>query len=446
MSHETNETLRKSIHVAFGLGAIALRWLPWRIAAGICALAIIGNWLVLHRVVGRRVARHVRGYDAGIMLYPLAVGLLILAFNWHIELAAIAWAILAFGDGFATLTGRAFPAQRLPWNPAKSWAGFAGFIVAASVAAIGIAWLFGRPSIAVVMAAVLVSALVESLPTGIDDNISVPFAAAATLATLGIPPLIGSDVHPPIMWWWIGANTVLAIVGYVLRTVDFSGAIVGWVLGNIVILGNPAIYVALLTFFVIGSAATKLGYGRKSADGLAQEKGGRRSAEHAFANVGVAAICAIAFWRGLGLVPLFMGVSALATAAADTAGSEIGQLWGRRAFMPLTFRRVEKGTDGAISLEGTVAGLIAAILVALAGVAMAAHRMRPGFAGSVEIAKSNAVVVIALCGFVGSYIESIAGAHMRGVPNTTMNFLNTAVGAILFWIASRYIPMWGFVF
>jgi uncharacterized protein (TIGR00297 family) len=446
MSHETNEALRKSIHVAFGLGAIALRWLPWRIAAAICALAIIGNWLVLHRVVGRRVARHMRGYDAGIMLYPLAVGVLIVLLHWNIELAAIAWAILAFGDGFATLTGRAFPSRRLPWNGQKTWAGFGGFIVAASVAAIGIAWLFGRPSIAVVMAAVVVSALVESLPTGIDDNISVPFAAGATLATLGIAPLLGSDVHPSIMWWWIGVNTLLAIVGYVLRTVDVSGAVVGWILGNVVILGNPAIYVALLAFFIIGTAATKLGYGRKSADGLAQEKGGRRSAEHAFANVGVAAICAIAYWRGLGLVPLFMGVSALATAAADTVGSEIGQLWGRRAFMPLTFRRVERGTEGAISLEGSVAGLLAAALVAMAGVAMAVHRLRPGFAGSVEIAKSNTVMVIALCGFAGSYIESIAGTYVRGVPNTTMNFFNTAVGAILFWIAARYIPMWGFVF
>jgi uncharacterized protein (TIGR00297 family) len=446
MSHETNETLRKSIHIVFGLGAIALKWLPWRIAAGICVLAVIGNWLVLHRLVGRHVARHGRGYDEGIILYPLAVGILILVFNWHIEFAAIGWAILAFGDGFATLAGRAVPVAALPWNRTKSWGGFLAFLIAGSAASIGIAKLFGGPSLVVVLVTVAVSAFVESLPTGVDDNVTVPFAAAATLATIGIPATLGSDVHPPVMWFWIAVNTVLAIIGYLLHTVDVPGALAGWFLGNIVILGNPAIYVALLAFFILGTAATKLGYRRKAQMGLAQEKGGRRSAEHAFANVGVAALCAIAYWRGLGLVPLFMGISALATAAADTAGSEIGQLWGKRAFMPLSFRRVARGTDGAVSIEGTLAGLIAALLVAVVGVAMAVNRLRPGFAGSVEIAKSNTITVITLCAFAGSYIESIAGAYLSRIPNTTMNFFNTAVGAILFWIAARYVPMWGFLF
>lgn len=444
--HETRETLRKAIHIAFGFGAIALRWIPWRIAAGICALAVIGNWLLLHRVFGRRIARHERGYDLGIVAYPLAVGLLILTFNWHLELAALAWAILAFGDGFATLIGRAAPLAALPWNRAKSWGGFLAFLIAGGSAAIGIAMLFGGPAITIVIAAVVVSALVESMPTGVDDNITVPFAAGATLAVLAIQPLVGADVHPPVLWSWIIANTIFAILGYVLRAVDFPGAVFGWLIGDVVIAGSPSIYVALIAFFIIGTACTKLGYRRKATAGLAQENEGRRSVEHAFANAGVAALCAIAYWRGLGLVPLFMGISALATAAADTAGSEIGQLFGKRAFLPLTFRRVERGTEGAISIEGTLAGLIASFLVTIAGVAMVINRLRPGFAGSVEIDKANTIIVITLCGFIGSYIESIAGASVRNVPNTTMNFFNTAVGAYLFWVASHYVPMWGFLF
>ena len=116
MEHQTSEGLRKSIHVTVGLFAVALKWIPWRIAALVAAVAVIGNWLILHRLVGKRVARHERGYDAGIILYPLSIFLLIVIFNWHIELAAVAWAILAFGDGTATLIGRAKPIARLPWN------------------------------------------------------------------------------------------------------------------------------------------------------------------------------------------------------------------------------------------------------------------------------------------------------------------------------------------
>ena len=101
-AHETNEALRKFLHIGMGFGALALTRIPWRYAALICAAAVIGNWLLLHRIVGRRVSRHERGWDVGIVLYPFAVLVLIVVFNWHIEIAAVAWVLLAFGDGFAT--------------------------------------------------------------------------------------------------------------------------------------------------------------------------------------------------------------------------------------------------------------------------------------------------------------------------------------------------------
>ena len=446
-SFQTNESLRKSIHIAIGLLAITLRWVPWRIAAAIAAAAAIGNWLVLHRIVGKRVSRHERGFDAGLVLYPLAVCALILTFNWHIELAAVGWVILAFGDGFATLLGRAVPIAPLPWNGSKSWGGTLAFIGAAALGGGGMALFFGAPSLAIVAAAVLVAAVVESMPLGIDDNISVPAAAAATLAALSIQPLVGEIIHPPIAWPWIALNTILAILGFALRTVDLSGMFTGWLLGMVVILGGgPPLYVALLAFFVIGTVCTRLGYARKAREGLAQEKGGRRGGGHAIANVGVAAICSIACWRGLGLVPLFMGITALATAAADTAGSEIGQLIGKRAFLPLTFRRVNRGTDGAMSVEGTLAGALAAFAVAIAGTSMAVHHLRPGFIGMMTIDKARTLAVITVCALLGSYIESVAGSLTRNVPNHVMNFFNTAVGAVLFWIAWNFVPMFGFEF
>src|SRR5712691_6402615 len=143
MEHETNEILRKSIHIAFGFGAIALKYVTWQLAAAVCVVAIVGNWLVLHRIVGKRVARDARGWDPGIILYPAAVVALILVFNHQIEFAAIGWAILAFGDGFATVIGRTLPLAPLPWNREKSWGGTAAFILFGGLGAAGIAALFG---------------------------------------------------------------------------------------------------------------------------------------------------------------------------------------------------------------------------------------------------------------------------------------------------------------
>lgn len=443
----THETLRKSIHIAFGLLAFSLRWVPWRIAAVVAALAILGNWLVLHRLVGKRVARHERGYDAGILLYPLAVTALIVIFNWHLEIAAAAWAILAFGDGFATLIGRRSRSAPLPWNAAKSWNGLMAFLVAGGIACFVVNRIFGAPSLIALLAAVMSAALVETLPLGIEDNVTVPFTASAVLAMLAIHPMVVFESAPAIAWPWIAVNSVLAVLGLLLGGVDLSGCVAGWLLGTVVIAGGgPAMYVALLVFFILGTACTKLGFANKAEEGLAQDGGGRRGASHAFANTAVAAACAVACWRGLGLVPLFMGIAALATAACDTVSSEIGKWLGRHAFHPLSFRPAQRGSEGAISIEGTLAGILGAFGVAVAGTSMAVHHLRPGFTGNIAIDKAWVIGVITASAALGSYLESVVRDAHPDIPAGVMNFVNTAAGALLFWIAWHYVPMFAFEF
>lgn len=442
MPHATNELLRKSVHIAFGLGAFALKWLPWWAAALACVAAVAANFLLLHRIVGRGVARHERGYDAGIVIYPMAVLLLILVFRDRLHFAAIGWALLAFGDGVATLAGRSLRIAALPWNRDKSWGGLLAFLAAGSVGALAVANWFGYERPVVVLLATLAAAIAESLPLRVDDNLTVPFAAGVALVVAGVEVLSPFGVWPSTVPWLI-ANAVLALVGYAARSVNFSGALGGFVLGAIIILGAGwPLYVALLAFFILGTATTKLGYARKARLGLAQEGGGRRGFSHAFSNVGVAAICAIAVSRlarssagsmELELLPLFMGIASLATAAADTTASEIGQLAGRRAFLPLTLRRVPPGTEGAISVEGTIAGAAAGFLVALVS-CLAVNRLF--FSATFSWAL---VLTIALCAFAGSYLESLAGSwnrtQLRPIPNGVLNFFNTAAGAILFFYA-----------
>src|SRR5438034_9833129 len=154
---ETNEGLRKFLHIVFGLFALSLKFLPWRIAALVAAVAVLVNWFVLHRVVGKRVARHERGWDWGIVLYPAAVLALILIFNWHIEIAAVAWVIMAFGDGFATLLGRALPMWRLPWNGEKSAGGSIAFLLFGGAGAFAVARMFGGPPLSAVAAAIVIA-------------------------------------------------------------------------------------------------------------------------------------------------------------------------------------------------------------------------------------------------------------------------------------------------
>ena len=432
MPHATNEPLRKSIHIAIGFGAFALRWIPWWAAALACVVAIFGNWLVLHRLVGKRIARHERGFDAGIVLYPAAVLALVVVFRDRLHFAAIGWAILAFGDGVATLAGKWMRIAPLPWNRDKSWGGFLAFLIVGFAMACAVAAFLRYYDFVVIAVACLAAAITESLPLGIDDNVTVPFAAGVALVIAGMNAQ-RFGVWPHTIPWLV-VNGALALAGYFAKSVNVSGAIGGWLLGAIIILcaGWP-MYVALLAFFVIGTAATKLGYARKAREGLAQESGGRRGFSHAFSNVGVAAICAIAVARTPSeltmLTAYLMGIASLATAAADTTASEIGQLVGRRAFLPLTLQRVPVGTEGAISIEGTLAGLGGGLLVATAGCVPLGGAIRE-------------IVPVTISAFLGSYLESVAGSwnrkRIQPVPNGVLNFFNTAAGALLMYGALQF--------
>jgi uncharacterized protein (TIGR00297 family) len=430
--HETHEGLRQALHIAVGLFAITLRWLPWPLAAACAVSAVLGNWLLLHRVFGARVARHERGYDAGIVLYPAMVLLLIIVFRHRIEIAGSVWAILAFGDGFATLAGRAIGGSRLPWNREKTWSGFAAFAAFGFVGAeVTYVWLQTSRTLlspmVIVGVTVVACAIAESSPLNVDDNVVVPLAGAAVMAALASVTVIPVPAIDGRVTAWLVANTVLAAVGWAARTVDLSGFVGGWAMGAVILLfGGWPLYVVLLAFFVIGTAATKLGFRRKAGLGLAQEKEGRRGFAHAFSNVGMAALLAISSsaipeWR----TALWLAAAAaLATATADTTASEIGQLIGRRTFLPLTFRAVPVGTEGAISVEGTLAGIAAAAVVAIVASVAQFGRIDPRVA-----------VLLILAASVGSYLESIAGSwnrkQARGVPNGALNFFNTAVGAMV---------------
>src|SRR5262249_36927225 len=104
------ESARQWVHIGSGLFALALRALTWWQAAALAGFALLFNALALPRIGGRRLYRPVdeaRGFPLGILLYPIAVLLLILIFPARLDIAAVAWAILAFGDGSATLVGRA---------------------------------------------------------------------------------------------------------------------------------------------------------------------------------------------------------------------------------------------------------------------------------------------------------------------------------------------------
>jgi uncharacterized protein (TIGR00297 family) len=179
-------------------------------------------------------------------------------------------------------------------------------------------------------------------------------------------------------------------------------------------------FAGLCTVFGLTWAATRFGYGRKQSLGTAEARSGRIAAQ-VIANLGVAAICALALVL-MKDVRFFLALgAALAEAAADTVSSEIGQAIGGRPRLVTRWTAVPPGTDGALTVAGTAAGIAAAIVVG-AVFAFATPFGRHGFA------------ICSGAGIAGSFADSLLGATLerRGlIGNNTVNFLSTLVAAAI---------------
>jgi uncharacterized protein (TIGR00297 family) len=203
----------------------------------------------------------------------------------------------------------------------------------------------------------------------------------------------------------------------------------------------------LILLFVLTFEGTQLGRKRKAFAGLAESRRGRNAAQ-VVANLGMAAFSGSLFawtivsdWGRIGsgccseeagrhYMGLFFlpTLAALTEATADTVSSEIGQAFGGRPFLITTLRRVPPGTDGAISLSGTLAGIAAAAIVAITG------------APAMGMSRGECIVafVAGICGF---FFDSLLGATLerRGyLGNDLVNFTSTAFAAGVSILAIRY--------
>jgi uncharacterized protein (TIGR00297 family) len=215
-------------------------------------------------------------------------------------------------------------------------------------------------------------------------------------------------------------TAAFAALAYGLGMVSRGGAFGGLLVGTIVYacLG-PQGFTVLALFVVVGSLLTRLGYGSKRRAGTAEAGGGRRGAKNALANCGVAVVCALLYALAPSDALAAAFVASLGAAFADTAESEVGGLYGRAPRLITSLREVPPGTDGAVSAAGTLAGLAAAGLTAVFGLALGL------------VASPGATVVVAFAALFGTVADSLAGALAPRLGNEITNLLCTLVAAAL---------------
>lgn len=135
---------------------------------------------------------------SAVLGYALSVLTMLLVFPQHAELGLTVLAVLAFGDGSATLGGLLLGGPKLPWNSRKTWSGLASFLAVGVPLASLIYWgeTYFNPesleyqevpfstALACAGVAVLLGAIAETIPVRLNDNVRVGIAAAVGVTTM----------------------------------------------------------------------------------------------------------------------------------------------------------------------------------------------------------------------------------------------------------------------
>jgi uncharacterized protein (TIGR00297 family) len=238
--------------------------------------------------------------------------------------------------------------------------------------------------------------------------------------------------------WLVAAavNSVLLMIAWIApkKLLTPAGYFHAWVLGLIIwgTIGWKG-YLVVMFYFLVGSAVTRIGLAQKEAEGIAEKRSGQRGPENVWGSALTGTLCVLAtlFFDDSFNSLLILGyVASFSTKLSDTTASEVGKAYGKRTFLITTLQPVARGTEGAISLEGTLAGIVASLTIALLAWGL----------GMIDLI---GIVFCVIAAFIATNLESLIGATLQSkwqwMTNEVVNIINTLTGAIVAILLSYFL-------
>lgn len=455
----SGETTRQFVHVGVGLLVVCSPFLFISAVppATLAIIFIILNSLAIRKGQLRGMHTTAR-FSLGTVFFPVTYLVLILLY-WRTNPAIliIAMLIMTIADPLGSVIGRRSPAAAMfvLWRDPKSPAGTAAVSGAAFIITIG--GLFSLPGFSVIvhlsslqllligMTVAIVAALSEAISFAGSDNLTLPLASALILDVMLHLPLCGQLT----VLSWIAFSFLLALAAYRLKVLNLGGAAGAMLLGSLVFsIGGLFWVVPMATFFVLSSLLSKIGKNRRNILKGRLEKGSRRDILQVYANGGVSLIMAVLYYYTTRDIFYLMFLGSLASATADTWGTEIGIFARNEPRHILTFSRVPAGTSGGVTILGTFGFFCGAGFLTLSGIYPIGESLLSLF------------LIITVSGILGALIDSVLGATLqaqyrcphcqktteklthcgkyktvlisgyRWINNDTVNFICTSSGAL----------------
>ena len=317
--------------------------------------------------------------------------------------------------------------------------GVAGFAAGGSAAGVGgqvaVASLTSSPLALprfafLAVAGTLVAALFREMLFERDD----PLVMLSTGLLLWLFDGLAAGVGTVHVAAGLAITVALGYTSYALGTASVAGMLSGVLLGLLVVVfGGFGWFAVLITFFGVGALSTKYRYDEKQRRGIAEENDGARGTGNVLGNAAVALACVLWFAASPSL-PIegtlfqYAFAGSMAAALSDTLSSELGGLYDNPRLIT-TLERVPPGTDGGVTWQGEVFGLLGAVVVA--GVAF----------GLLPDVSPMGAAAVAAGGLAGMTVDSLLGATVEGAAfgNEAVNFAATLIGALVSAVAALVV-------
>ncbi len=204
-------------------------------------------------------------------------------------------------------------------------------------------------------------------------------------------------------------SSIISFFSYKFKFLNYSGTISLFILAVIIYgFGSWKWTIPILTFFIFSSLISKIKKSNNINFENNIEKSSKRNHIQVLANGGVGGVLVTLNYFFPSELFYFTFVSSIAAVCADTWSTEIGTMYRTTAINILTFKTIQQGISGGVSLIGTLGGVLGAIIISLSSMFWISSR------------NFTYIFFIIFAGIIGNIFDSIIGASIQAKYRCTV--------------------------